>query len=183
MKIANWYENCKAILMFWCIVPTWTFAIFIWDTAGMKTCSGTEGMFWFNCGVDDKNSTKHSFAIPSTIHISIPIPILTKSDSYFKPWFLFSLAFPCQNIHNPYLYLWISHCAFGFLSAELALGIIFLAILSIFTCCESGWLIPSPTKKSTVDITHPHTTHNHTTKKVTPGSLAAALQQRAALWW
>ncbi len=68
-----------------------------------------------------------------------------------------------------------------FFFAELALGIIFLAISSIFTCCESGWLIPSPTKKSTA---HPHTTHNHTTKNVTPGSLAAAWQQRAALrWW
>jgi hypothetical protein len=60
-------------------------------------------------------------------------------------------------------------------------GIIFLAISSIFTCCESGWLIPSPTKKSTADITLPHTTHNHTTINVTPGSLAAAWQQRAAL--
>jgi hypothetical protein len=54
--------------------------------------------------------------------------------------------------HNPYLSLWISHCAFGFLSAELALGIIFLAISSIFTCYESGWLtwrnhrLPSPTR-------------------------------------
>ncbi len=42
IKIANWYENSKAILMFWCKVPTWTCAIFIWDTAGMKTCCGTE---------------------------------------------------------------------------------------------------------------------------------------------
>ncbi len=90
MKIANWYENYKAILTFRCIVPPWMFAIFIWDTVGMKTCSGTERMFWFDCGVDDKNSTKHSFAKPSTIHISIPIPMLTKSDSYFKPWFLCS---------------------------------------------------------------------------------------------
>ncbi len=90
MKIANWYENCKAILTFWCIVPTWTFAIFIWDTAGMKTCSGTERMFWFDCGVDDKNSTKQSLLKPSTIHISIPIPMLTQSDSFFKPWFLCS---------------------------------------------------------------------------------------------
>jgi hypothetical protein len=45
VKIANWYENCKATLTFRCIVPTWTFAIFIWDTAGMKTCSGTEECF------------------------------------------------------------------------------------------------------------------------------------------
>jgi hypothetical protein len=42
-------------------------------------------------------------------------------------------------------------------------------------------LLSSPTKESTADITHPHTTHNHTTKNVTPGSLAAAWQQRAAL--
>jgi hypothetical protein len=59
----------------------------------------------------------------------------------------------------------------------MVLGIIFLAILSIFTCCESGCLIPSPTKKITADITHPHTTHNHTTKnchtRQLGGSLAA----------
>ncbi len=73
VRIANWYENCKltwklqtdmriakAILTFWSLVPTWMFAIFIWDTAGMKTCSGTESMFRFDCGVDDKNSTKQS---------------------------------------------------------------------------------------------------------------------------
>ncbi len=91
MKIANWYENCKAILLFWCIVPTWAFAIFIWDTAEMKTCSGTERMFWFDCGVDDKNSTKQSLAKPSTIHILIPFPMLAQSDSYFEPWFFCSL--------------------------------------------------------------------------------------------
>ncbi len=68
MEIANWYENCKSILAFWCIVPTWTFAIFMRDTAGMKTCSQTERMFQFDCGVDDKNSTKWSLAKPSTIH-------------------------------------------------------------------------------------------------------------------
>ncbi len=79
IKIANRYENCKAILTFWCIVPMQTFAIFIWDTAGMKTCSGTERMFPFNCGVDDKSSTKQSLAKPSTIHILIPIPMLTLS--------------------------------------------------------------------------------------------------------
>ncbi len=56
--------------------------------------------------------------------------------------------------HDPYFSAWISHCAFGFLSAELALQIIFLAILSIFTWRESGWLIPSPTKKSPANITH-----------------------------
>jgi hypothetical protein len=83
--------------------------------------------------------------------------------------------------HGLYFSVQISHYAFGFFFAELALGIIFLAISSIFTCCETGWLIPSPTKKSTADITHPHTTHNHTTKNVTPGSLAATWQQRAAL--
>ncbi len=90
MKIAIWYENCKAILVFWYIVPTLKFAIFIWDTAGMKTCSGTERMFRFDCGVDDKNSTKQSLAKPSRIHILIPIPMLTQYDSYFKPWFLCS---------------------------------------------------------------------------------------------
>jgi hypothetical protein len=53
--------------------------------AGMKTCSGTERMFWFDCGVDDKNSMEQSLAKPSTIHILMPIPMLTMSDSYFKP--------------------------------------------------------------------------------------------------
>ncbi len=99
MKIAIWYENCKAILTFWCIVLMWTFAIFIWDTAGMKTCSGTERMIQFDCGVDDKNTTKQSLAKPSTIHILIPIPMLRHSDSYFKTWFLCSpwlILFYCQ---------------------------------------------------------------------------------------
>ncbi len=68
MKIANWYENCKAILTFWCIVATLTFAIFLWDTAGMKTCSETERMFPFDCGVDDENSAKGSLAKASMIH-------------------------------------------------------------------------------------------------------------------
>jgi hypothetical protein len=93
-----------------------------------------------------------------------------------------AVAFACQNIHRICIFPCKYHTALlGFLSAELALGIIFLAISSIFTCCESGWLIPSPTKNSTADITHPHTTHNHTTKNVTPGSLVAAWQQREAL--
>ncbi len=69
MKIANLYENCKAILTFWYLVPRWTFAIFIGNKAGMKSCSGTGRMFPFDCGVDDKNSTKQSLAKPSTIHI------------------------------------------------------------------------------------------------------------------
>ncbi len=46
------------------------------------------------------------------------------------------------------------------------------------------WVInttPLPTKKSTADITHPHTTHNYTTNSIIPGSLAAAWRQRAAL--
>jgi hypothetical protein len=50
----------------------------------MKTCSGTERMFQFDCGVDDKNSTKQSLAKPFTIHVLIPIPMLTQCDSYFK---------------------------------------------------------------------------------------------------
>jgi hypothetical protein len=52
--------------------------------AGMKTCFGTERMFWFDCGVDDKNTAKQSLAKPSTIHILIAIPMLTHSGSYFK---------------------------------------------------------------------------------------------------
>ncbi len=104
MKIANWYENCKAILTFWYLIPTSTFAIFIWDTAGMKTCSRTERMFPFDCGVDDENSTKQFLAKPSTIHIIIPIPMMTQSDSYFKTWFLCSLlddpSFSVNMIHS-----------------------------------------------------------------------------------
>ena len=72
----------------------------------MKTCSETERMFQFNCGVDDENSTKQSLAKPSTIHILIPIPMLKQSDLYFKPRFLCSqvkMAHFCalisQNLH------------------------------------------------------------------------------------
>ncbi len=107
------------------------------------------------------------------------------------------VAFACQNIHDPYFFLWILHCAFGFLSAELALGIIFLAILSIFTCCESGWLIPPPTKKkhcwyhTSTHNTQPHHQKCHTRQLgsspaaevsfAAAGSLgvAAAAQQRS----
>ncbi len=97
--IANLYENCKAILMFWSIVPMWAFAIFSYETQGNENLFWNK-MFWFDCSVDDKNSTKHSFAKPSTIHISIPIPILTQSDSYFNPWFLCSLS-NCQWPRGP----------------------------------------------------------------------------------
>ncbi len=48
----------------------------------MKTCSGTDRMFWFDCGVDDKTQTKQSLAKPSMIHILIQIPMLTQYDSY-----------------------------------------------------------------------------------------------------
>jgi hypothetical protein len=81
------------------------------------------------------------------------------------------------SLVNITLCFWVSFCRVG-------VGNHIFVILFIFTCCESGCLIPSPTKKSTADITHPHTTHNHTTKNVTPGSLAAPQWQRAALrWW
>jgi hypothetical protein len=46
----------------------------------MKTCSETERMFPFDCGVDDKNSTKQSLAKHSRfIDILIPIPMRTQS--------------------------------------------------------------------------------------------------------
>jgi hypothetical protein len=38
-------------------VPTWTFAIFNMETAGMKTCSG-ERMFRLDCNMDNKNSKR-----------------------------------------------------------------------------------------------------------------------------
>jgi hypothetical protein len=41
-------------------------------------------MFWFDCGVDDKNSMRQSHIKPSTIHTLIRIPKLTQSDSYLK---------------------------------------------------------------------------------------------------
>ncbi len=100
VTIANWYENCKAILTFWCIVSTWMFAIFLRDKAGMKTCSETERMCPFDCSVDDKNSTKWSLAKPSTL---IPIPMRTQSDSYFKPWFLCSR---CGRGHQDSYFVW-----------------------------------------------------------------------------
>jgi hypothetical protein len=59
-------------------------AIFILGTAGIITYSETERMFWFNCGVDDKNSMKQSLAKPSKIYILIPIPMLPQYDSYIS---------------------------------------------------------------------------------------------------
>ncbi len=60
------------------------FAIFLWDTAGMKTCSKIEGMFPFDCGVDDENSTKQSLPKPSTIHKYF------NTNSYAdRVWFIF----------------------------------------------------------------------------------------------
>jgi hypothetical protein len=77
--------------------------------------------------------------------------------------------------HDSYFSMQISHYALCFFSAELAMGIIFLAISSIFTCCESGWLNTITHQKSTADITHPHTTHNHTTKKCHTRQLGGSL--------
>jgi hypothetical protein len=74
----------------------------------MKTCFGTESLFWFDCGVGDKNSTKQSLAKPSTTHILIPIPMMTQSDSYFSHDYSALLgkkeiSIPLKSISMPYL--------------------------------------------------------------------------------
>jgi hypothetical protein len=69
----------------------------------------------------------------------------------------------------------ISHYDFFF--AELALGIIFLAILYIFICCESGWLnTVTHQKKHCLYHTSTHNTQPHHQKCHTRqlgGNLAA----------
>ncbi len=111
VRIANWYENCKLIRKFQTL---------IWElqsnshvsvkSSCVDMCnfhmrhSGNENLFWnrknasvwLRC-VDDENSKKQSLAKPSTIYILIPIPMLTQSNSYFKPWFLFSLFCFCER--------------------------------------------------------------------------------------
>jgi hypothetical protein len=71
----------------------------------MKTCSGKERIFRFDCGVDDKNSTKQSLAKPSTIHILIQISMLTMSDSYLThDSSALCSAYPCiQAKKSPFL--------------------------------------------------------------------------------
>ncbi len=104
MKIANWCENCKAIFTFWSMVPTWTFAIFIWETQrDWKLLVLWKRIFRLDCGMMTKIHREQSLAKPSTIHILILIPVRIQSDSYFKQWFLRSLCL----IPNPFL---ISHC-------------------------------------------------------------------------
>ncbi len=99
MKIANWYENCKLIwglqsnshvfgVLFLCGSLQFSYE----TRQDWKLVLEQKKMFWFDCGVDDKNSTKPSLPKPSTIHILIPIPMLAQSNSYFKPWFLCSLS-------------------------------------------------------------------------------------------
>ncbi len=59
------------------------FAIFILDTAGMKTYSGTECFGWIAVWMT-KTQREQSLAKPSKIYILIPIPVLAHSNSYFK---------------------------------------------------------------------------------------------------
>jgi hypothetical protein len=106
----------------------------------------------------------------------------------------------CQNIHTVHIFPCKYHTMhLVFFVAELALGIIFLAFLSIFTCCESGWLIPYTSTHNT----QPHHQKCHTRQLgsslasegsfAVAGSLgaAAAARQRGSvavataawLWW
>ncbi len=83
------------ILTFRCIVSTWRFGIFIrifiWDTAGMKTCSETERCFRSIVGWMTKIQQDNlSQNLPQFMNILIPILMRTQSDSYFKQWFLCS---------------------------------------------------------------------------------------------
>ncbi len=122
MKIANWYENCKAILTFWFIsyVDICNFHL---RHSGNENLFWNIRMFWLDCGMDEKNSMKWSLAKPSTIHILIPIPMLTQSDSYFKPWFL------CSQVR---LLVWFLKCVIWF-------WVQFLRLLLMVHCnCNSG---------------------------------------------
>ncbi len=89
VRIANWYENWKLIWELQSDSHILVYSSYVDVRNFHMKCSGNENlfwnrMFWFDCGVNDKNSTKQSFAKPSTIRISIPIPMLTKSDSYLS---------------------------------------------------------------------------------------------------
>jgi hypothetical protein len=70
------------------------------------------------------------------------------------------LAFACQNKHTVSIFPGeYYHTAFFCFFCRVGIGNhVFLVISSIFTCCERDWFTQSPTKKSTADITHPHTT-------------------------
>jgi hypothetical protein len=87
MKIANWYGNCKEILTFRCMVPTWTFVIFIWETQ-QDWKLVLERISWLDCVWMTKTHRRQSLAKPSTNHILILIPLRRQPDSYFKRWFL-----------------------------------------------------------------------------------------------
>jgi hypothetical protein len=105
MKISNWYENCKLIWEFQSNSCVPVYGSYVDICNFHMRHSGNENlflnrMFWFDCGVDDKNSTKQSLAKPSTIHILIPIPMLTQSDSYFKTWFICSLWEKCRTSYS-----------------------------------------------------------------------------------
>ncbi len=96
MKIANWHENCKLIWEWQSNYHVLVYSSYVDVCNFHMRHSRNENlfwkrMFWLDCGVDDKNSTKQALAKPFMIHILIPIPMLTQSDSYFKPWFLCSL--------------------------------------------------------------------------------------------
>ena len=73
MKIANQYENCKAILMFRCMVPTWTLQFSYERHSGIENLFRNEFLSWIVAWT--KNSREQSLAKPSTIHILILIPV------------------------------------------------------------------------------------------------------------
>jgi len=81
IKIANWYENCKEILTFWGIVPTWTFAIFIEDIVGLKTCSEKKIIGWIvvllGCTHQCRNSLISLTDIPMYIRVVFYLPWLS----------------------------------------------------------------------------------------------------------
>jgi hypothetical protein len=79
----------------------------------------------------------------------------------------------CQNIHMIGIFPCKYHTMHFFFFAELALGIIFLAISSIFTCCESGWLNTITHQKKALLISHIHTQHTTTPPKTS----------HPAAWW
>ncbi len=82
MKIAYWYEICKLIWELQSNSHVLVYSFYMDVCNFHMRHSGNENlfwnrMFWFNCGVDDKNSTKQSLAKP--------------------PQFVFQYQFPCWH--------------------------------------------------------------------------------------
>ncbi len=83
MNNANLYENYKPILTFWCIVPTWMFAIFLGDTGTLKLVLKQKKCFHLIAVWMTKTQQNNLLQkLPRFINILIQILMGTQSDSY-----------------------------------------------------------------------------------------------------